>query len=137
MQLHTFSARSLAEALRLVREELGPDASVLQTREVGSTLSRWLGGRTIEVTASAELVAPIRTTKPVSIKRFPAAELQVAAPRSWQALRGPASDRRQASGGFSSLARNWRAILNATPIASATACDTLSPPICPFVGRFG
>jgi len=76
MQLHTFSARSLSEALRLVREELGPDASVLQTREVGSTLSRWLGGRTIEVTASAEVEAPSRMTKPVSIKRVPAAELQ-------------------------------------------------------------
>ena len=38
MQLHTYPARSLPEALRLVREELGPDASVLHTREVGSPL---------------------------------------------------------------------------------------------------
>ena len=60
MQLHTFKARTLPEALRLVRKELGPDASVLHTREVTSGLSRWLGGRTIEVTASREMVAPSR-----------------------------------------------------------------------------
>ena len=60
MELHTFKARSLAEALRLVREELGPDASVLHTRDVASPLLRLLGGRTIEVTASAELEAPSR-----------------------------------------------------------------------------
>ena len=46
MQLHTFRARSLAEALRLVREELGPDASVLHTREVGVARSAagWAAG---------------------------------------------------------------------------------------------
>jgi flagellar biosynthesis GTPase FlhF len=60
MQLHTFKACSLAEALRLVRDELGPDASVLHTRDVGSTLVRWLGGRLIEVTASAEVAVPSR-----------------------------------------------------------------------------
>src|SRR5688572_19383629 len=60
MELHTFKARSLAEALRLVREELGPDASVLHTRDVASPLVRMLGGRMIEVTASAELEAPSR-----------------------------------------------------------------------------
>jgi hypothetical protein len=31
------------------RQELGPDASVLHTREVSSGLSRWLGGRMIEI----------------------------------------------------------------------------------------
>jgi flagellar biosynthesis protein FlhF len=60
MQLHTFKARSLAEALRLVRDELGPDASVLHTRDVASTWVRWLGGRLIEVTASAEIAVPSR-----------------------------------------------------------------------------
>jgi flagellar biosynthesis protein FlhF len=60
MQLHTFKARSLAEALQLVHDRLGPEASVLQTREVGSTWSRWLGGPHIEVTASAEIQVPSR-----------------------------------------------------------------------------
>jgi len=78
MHLYTFKARSIAEALRLVREELGPDASVLHTREVGSPLLRLIGGRLIEVTASAELAAPSRLPE-VSVDmppRLPAAELQ-------------------------------------------------------------
>jgi flagellar biosynthesis GTPase FlhF len=58
MHVHTFKARSLQEALRRVREELGPDASVLHTREVGSSWSRWLVGSHIEVTASAEVSVP-------------------------------------------------------------------------------
>ena len=60
MHLHTFKARSLAEALRLVRENLGPDASVLQTREVGGMFTRWLGQSEIEVTASTRIHAPSR-----------------------------------------------------------------------------
>jgi len=58
MHVHTFKARSLQEALRLVRDALGPDASVLQTREIGSAWSRWLVGSQIEVTASAEVRVP-------------------------------------------------------------------------------
>ena len=60
MELYTFTARSLADALRLVREELGPDASLLHTRSVGSPLARFFGGQTIEVTAAAEPCAPSR-----------------------------------------------------------------------------
>jgi flagellar biosynthesis protein FlhF len=51
----------LHEALRLVREDLGPDASVLHTRDVTRGVSRWLGGgQQIEVTASAEVQVPSR-----------------------------------------------------------------------------
>jgi len=46
--------------MRLVRDELGPDASVLHTRDITSTWVRWLGGRMIEVTASAEVAVPSR-----------------------------------------------------------------------------
>jgi len=60
MQLYTFKARSLAEAMRLVRDELGPDASVLHTREIGSPLARLVCGRMIEITASSEPCAPSR-----------------------------------------------------------------------------
>jgi flagellar biosynthesis GTPase FlhF len=60
MHLYTYHARSLREALRLVRAELGPDASVLHTREVGSPLARWFGFRRIEVTASDVIAAPSR-----------------------------------------------------------------------------
>src|SRR5690242_14945598 len=87
MELYTYKARSLAEALHLVRDELGPDASVLYTREIGSPLARLLGGRLLEVTASPEPCAPsrlpdkstiaVRTAKTApSQPRVPAAELQ-------------------------------------------------------------
>jgi flagellar biosynthesis protein FlhF len=58
MTVHTYRARSLHEALRLVREELGPNASVLETREVGSTWSSWLVGSHVEVTASVDVQVP-------------------------------------------------------------------------------
>src|SRR5262245_60658683 len=74
MQLHTFKARSLAEALRLVRAELGPDASVLHTREIGSPLANLLGGRKIDVTGSAEGEARSRLPEPRG-RQIPAAEL--------------------------------------------------------------
>ena len=75
-QLHTFRARSLRDALRLVREELGPDASVLDTREIGMPLARWFGFRRIEVTASDVIAAPSRLTTPFSESNdVPGAEL--------------------------------------------------------------
>jgi flagellar biosynthesis GTPase FlhF len=86
MQLHTFKARSLADAMRLVRDELGPDASVLHTREIGSPLARLICGRMIEVTASPEPCAPSRLPEisgsgatlatPAQRSQVPAAELQ-------------------------------------------------------------
>lgn len=57
--LRTYRAKSLADALRLVREDLGPDASVLHTRHVGGGAWRWLiGGPAVEVTASSDVQAP-------------------------------------------------------------------------------
>jgi flagellar biosynthesis protein FlhF len=76
MYLYTFHARSLRDALRLVREELGPDASVLHTRETGSRLARWFGYRQIEVTASDVIAAPSRLGDSQSAgDDVPAAEL--------------------------------------------------------------
>jgi|GEM_PF-6188581 len=54
MQLHTFRAANLSEALSVVREELGAQATVLRTREVQKRLLGVLPGRRcIEVTATA------------------------------------------------------------------------------------
>src|SRR5262245_54962687 len=76
MHLYTFQARSLPEALRLVRQELGPDASVLHTRELGSPLARWFGYRQIEVTASDVIAAPSRLVASTpGGEDMPAAEL--------------------------------------------------------------
>jgi flagellar biosynthesis protein FlhF len=72
-------------ALALVRRELGPEAAVLHTREVGgSRLLRWIPGvRKIEVTASAEVNVPsrlpprheVRAAAPAAAPQRSAAEL--------------------------------------------------------------
>src|SRR5215831_6323728 len=62
MDVRTYRARTLQEALNLVRRELGPEAAVLQTRDVRSSgLYRLVPGmRRVEVTASAEVNVPSR-----------------------------------------------------------------------------
>jgi flagellar biosynthesis protein FlhF len=55
MHLKRYRRPTLKDALRAVREELGPDALVLSTREVTAQGMRgMIGGREIEVTAAAE-----------------------------------------------------------------------------------
>jgi flagellar biosynthesis protein FlhF len=65
MEIKTFRAASMQEALRLVRRELGPDAAVLRTREVrsGGMLGLLTGERGIEVEASSEVIVPSRLPK--------------------------------------------------------------------------
>lgn len=62
MELHTYRASSMQEALSIVRRELGPDAAVLHTREV--QLRRFFGcfrGPTqIEITAGRGVNVPSR-----------------------------------------------------------------------------
>ena len=61
MEIKTFRARSLQDALRLVREELGPDASVLHTREVSrGPIGRLLRRKEFEIAASAVVHVPSR-----------------------------------------------------------------------------
>lgn len=61
MDVKTYRARSVQEALALVRQDLGPNAAVLHTREVRRGLRRWFGGRSeIEVVASAQVNVPSR-----------------------------------------------------------------------------
>jgi flagellar biosynthesis protein FlhF len=55
MHLKRFRRKTLQDTLRAVREDLGPDALVLSTREVMALGVRgWMGQREIEVTAAAE-----------------------------------------------------------------------------------
>jgi flagellar biosynthesis GTPase FlhF len=55
MQIKSYRAASVQEALALVRADLGPDAAVLHTREINGGALRWLGpGRQIEVIATPE-----------------------------------------------------------------------------------
>jgi flagellar biosynthesis protein FlhF len=55
MQLKQYRRQTVQEALRAVREDLGPDALVLSTRTVSARGLRGVfGGRAIELTASAD-----------------------------------------------------------------------------------
>jgi flagellar biosynthesis protein FlhF len=60
MEIKTYRASSMQEALRQVRSDLGPQAAVLHTREAPlSRLFGWVPGlRRIEVTASTDVVVP-------------------------------------------------------------------------------
>ena len=60
MEVKTYRAKSLQQALQLVRRDLGPDASVLHTREVSHGLLGLLGARQIEVMASLDVDIPSR-----------------------------------------------------------------------------
>ncbi|HVX59883.1 MAG TPA: flagellar biosynthesis protein FlhF [Pirellulales bacterium] len=77
MDVKTYRARTMQEALALVRRDLGPSAAVLHTREVrGNGLLGWLSGsRQIEVMASTEVNVPSRLAK-----REPAEAVVTSAP---------------------------------------------------------
>jgi flagellar biosynthesis protein FlhF len=61
MNIKTYRAKTMRDALELVRRELGPSAAVLHTREVNSgPLSRLVFGRKYEVAASAAVNVPSR-----------------------------------------------------------------------------
>jgi flagellar biosynthesis protein FlhF len=71
MELRTYRASTMHEALAMVRCDLGPDAAILHTREVRSRrLFGWLPGpREIEVTASCQVNVPSRLAAPPQLDR--------------------------------------------------------------------
>lgn len=77
MEIKTYRAATMQEALALVRRDLGPSAAVLHTREVGTGgLWKWIPGmRRIEVTAALEVNVPSRFT---GAKTEPAAKSSAA-----------------------------------------------------------
>ncbi|MBN1912048.1 MAG: flagellar biosynthesis protein FlhF, partial [Pirellulales bacterium] len=79
MEVKTYRASSMHDALMLVRHELGPDAAVLHTREVRQRRCFGLlaGRQEIEVTASAGVNVPSRLPQTAAKAAAP-----VAAPRS-------------------------------------------------------
>lgn len=68
MELRTYRAKSMQQALALVRQDLGPAAAVLHTRDVraGGLLSFLPGMRRIEVTASNQIAVPSKLPSKLS-----------------------------------------------------------------------
>lgn len=61
MQIQTFRAKTMQQALDMVRRELGPEASVLHTRELNSgLLSRLFRGKEYEIAAACDAEIPSR-----------------------------------------------------------------------------
>jgi flagellar biosynthesis protein FlhF len=59
MEVQTFRASSMREALMLVKTTLGPDASVLRTREVQrGGLRRFVDRAYVEITATRDVILP-------------------------------------------------------------------------------
>jgi flagellar biosynthesis protein FlhF len=86
MDIRTYRAKTMRDALELVRRELGPSASVLHTRELNSgLLGRMVFGRQYEVAASSGVNVPSRlpdemlqrAATPREVPRFPPAHLEV------------------------------------------------------------
>lgn len=99
MDVRTYRAGSLQEALRVVRQDLGADAAVLHTREVPQGVLRWLRGRQVEVTASKSVNVPSRFEAPAAraavtppAASFPAADHDDFRNRYRDALRSDGDD---------------------------------------------
>lgn len=60
MEAKTYRVKSISEAIEKIRDELGPDASVLHTRRLKNSLWSWLNGNRYEVVASNEVAVPDR-----------------------------------------------------------------------------
>jgi len=87
MDIQTYRAATMHEALAMVRRELGPNAAVLHTREVPADRwwSRLRGVRQIEVTASVAVNVPSRfaeSSETVAAKALAAAEAPAPLARS-------------------------------------------------------
>ena len=68
MEIKTYRAKTMRDALELVRRELGPAAAVLHTREVnGGPLRRLVFGRRYEVAASAAVNVPSRLPEGMAV----------------------------------------------------------------------
>jgi len=87
MNIQTFRADNMHEALQQVRRQLGPDAAVLRTREVRGGLMRWLLGRPqVEIFATGEMATAGRAEGARTVQ---SAKSVVEKPRSARQVRVP------------------------------------------------
>ena len=81
MEIKTFRAKTMQAALNLVREELGPEATVLHTRELNTGIvSRMLKGQAFEIAASAELAVSSQASAAMEVSPEPEPVLTTTAP---------------------------------------------------------
>ncbi len=72
MEIKTFRAKTMQAALNLVRKELGPEATVLHTRELNTgMLSRLFKGQAFEIAASSEVAVPAQMAATVAAEPEP------------------------------------------------------------------
>ncbi len=72
MKIKTFRAKTMQQALNLVRHEMGAEATVLHTRELNTgLLGRFLRGREFEIAASVEMEVPARLATIEGIPTLP------------------------------------------------------------------
>ena len=95
MEVKSYRAPTLQDALRLVQQDLGPDAAVLQTKQVWDGIWRGLlGRRQIEVTASNTVHVPSRFDGGAPSRGYEAASLPVGRPRDFLPHHPPRPPRR-------------------------------------------
>lgn len=81
MEIKSYRAKSVQEALAMVRADLGPDAAVLHTRELPPGMMRLLGAtRQVEVIATAE-AEQVPSRLPETTEPHPAARPAIVEPR--------------------------------------------------------
>ena len=98
MDIRTFRAATLQEALEQVRETLGPDAAVLHTRQVKRSRLGLFSSRLIEVEASVEMPVVSRFNKRSAATISPIIANQAATPsKSEKAEAGPHNPETSAS----------------------------------------
>jgi flagellar biosynthesis protein FlhF len=130
MHLKRYQAETVQDALRAVREDIGPDALVISSRLVSARGPRgWLGARIVEVTAAANRpnVPEVRQARP---------EAEMAETRETRSTREMAA-RLEATGLDTTVAR---AVAQAVPVErrrgasvrgiSATLAEQLAPLAC-------
>ncbi|XZE54622.1 hypothetical protein SH139x_000596 [Planctomycetaceae bacterium SH139] len=81
MHIRTFQAADLYAALATIREQMGPEATILHTRNVSSGLWGMLGRQRVEVTAGLRSVEPSASERSVE----PAASEVAVAKSQWAA----------------------------------------------------
>jgi flagellar biosynthesis protein FlhF len=164
MHLKRYRRETVKEALRAVREDLGPDALILSTRLVAAAGVRgWFGGRVVEVTAAAERPGVSEVRQPELDPQWLPASVPAAARRA-KVDAGRSADlqeravdeiaaKLQAAGMDPALARDVARALPANKrrgatlqtiretlelqLAAVAACDEAFAPIEVFVGPPG